>query len=218
MRYYTRLTIVILFSIAMAYCESAVVVYLRGWLLPDGGQWNLSSFPLRIIFTEMGREAGTMVMLVAIGFVAGRSRWDRVGYFLISFGTWDLFYYIWLKVLIGWPESLFTPDVLFLIPKPWVGYVIEPCAVSLLMVIFGIAVTQRIDSGRVFVSAKLSWALIVIGSISLLAGFISYRTVNGIPISEAGPWRSLLIGIALVSYVVAFFLSLRKSNAAVNRH
>ena len=60
-------------------------------------------------------------MLLAVAYIAGGNGPQRFGYFLLSFGIWDVFYYVFLKVLIGWPESLLTWDVLFLIPLTWVG-------------------------------------------------------------------------------------------------
>jgi hypothetical protein len=218
MRYSIRLTTVILFAIAMAYCESAVVVYLRSWLLPNSGQWSLDAFPRSVMLTEMWREAATLVMLIATALVAGRDRWDRVGYFLIGFGVWDIFYYVWLKALINWPESFLTPDILFLIPKPWLGYVIEPCAVSALMIISGIAVTRRRDKGLPFVPPWLSWLFVVVGSVAFYAIFTAYQTVGDTPSSSFGAWREIIAWLALACYLTALYLALRNSNAVTNRH
>ena len=53
------------------------------------------------------------------------------------FGVWDLFYYLWLKVLIGWPRTWLEWDVLFLIPAVWLGPWICPAAIALLFVVWG---------------------------------------------------------------------------------
>ncbi|MBW1914198.1 MAG: hypothetical protein JRI86_04595, partial [Deltaproteobacteria bacterium] len=131
---------VIIFSIAFAWVESSVVVYLReiyfngafnfplviNWV--DGGQ---AYDPLMGI--ELGREAATIIMLGAMGCIAGKNRLQKFSFFIISFGIWDIFYYVWLKVMVNWPENLMTWDILFLLPLPWVGPVITPVLIALAM-------------------------------------------------------------------------------------
>ena len=41
--------------------------------------------------------------------------------FFVAFTVWDLTYYLFLRVLTGWPTSLTDTDVFFLIPVPWLG-------------------------------------------------------------------------------------------------
>ena len=104
-----------IFGIAMGFAEAAVVVYLRAIYYPEG-----FSFPLKIltdykIMIEVLREIATLFMLLSVAFFAGRKFWERFAYFILPFGIWDIFYYIWLKVLIDWPSSMFDWDILFLI-------------------------------------------------------------------------------------------------------
>jgi len=79
----------------MAFMESAVVVYLQRALAitPD------ELFPLRsadvvgsLGAIEVGREAATLVMLVAIGCLAGRRWADRLAWTAVAFGIWDIGY------------------------------------------------------------------------------------------------------------------------------
>jgi hypothetical protein len=77
-------------------------------------------------------------MLLCIGWIAGETFQSRVGFTFIAFGLWDIFYYIWLWVFIGWPRSVFELDLLFLIPLPWWGPVLSPVLIALLMVTGGI--------------------------------------------------------------------------------
>ena len=90
----------------MAFLESAVVVYLQRALGIDAG----ALFPLRdpaisgdLALIEAGREAATLVMLAAVGWLAGRSGLERLAWTAVAFGTWDILYYAWLWVFIGWP-------------------------------------------------------------------------------------------------------------------
>src|SRR5262245_43389925 len=127
--------VVALFAIAMAWVEAAVVFYLRTMLdriepyqpnpLPEFGG---------LAKAELIRELATLIMLAIVGWLAGRTARSRVGYFLIAFGVWDIFYYVFLKVLTGWPRSLFDWDLLFLIPLPWWGPVLAPVSIAALMI------------------------------------------------------------------------------------
>jgi hypothetical protein len=63
---------------------------------------------------------------------------QTVAYFLIIFAVWDIFYYVWLKVLINWPGSIMDWDILFLIPVTWASPVLAPVVVSLSMFVFGV--------------------------------------------------------------------------------
>jgi hypothetical protein len=155
---WTRLAVLAVFAIAMAYLEAAVVVYLRalfhlsGDLLTVPATSNvwfsvpfftllkpgalLSVLPQQAIAnTEVGREVTTMVMLVAIGWLAGRNLKSRFAYFIFAFGVWDIGYYAVLRVLLGWPATLGSMDVLFLIPGPWLSPVWVPMAASVLMIV-----------------------------------------------------------------------------------
>ena len=139
--YGKTITAVTLYAIAMGYIEAAVVVYLRDLYYPGGFRFPLASFPEAMAPVEIARETATLVMLGAVGTLAGKRFWERFGWFIIAFGVWDIAYYGWLKVLLDWPASLFEPDILFLIPSSWVGPVIAPVLVSVLMIGIGAAIT-----------------------------------------------------------------------------
>src|SRR5207249_1805662 len=86
-----------------------------------------------------------------------------LGYAAIAFGVWYIFYYIFLKILCGWPHSLWDWDILFLLPLPWWGPVLAPVSIALLMILWGTLV-----SGRRFPPARNSsewkiWLLNFIG-------------------------------------------------------
>src|ERR1700693_5182943 len=136
------------YAVAMAFVESAVVVYLRA-LGPAGPSLasTLPILPHPIIRIEVAREAATIVMLVAVAGLAGRNRGERSLVFLLVFAVWDIAYYGWLWVLIGWPPSVFTWDVLFLIPVPWMGPVLAPLLVSVGLVVASLSLLGRREHG-----------------------------------------------------------------------
>lgn len=163
---------VLIFSIAMAYLESAVVVYLRELYYPNGFTFPLILIPDKILMIELGRELATITMLVTIAMIAGKIFTERVAFFLFVFGVWDIFYYLWLKVCINWPESLLTDDLLFLIPVPWISPVLAPVLVSGIFILFSIVALRQTEAGSRIIFMKSDILLILIGVILILFSFV----------------------------------------------
>ena len=142
----TRWTAVGLYAVAMAYVESAAVLYLRtilGGIDPVGPR-HPPLVPLPdFAWIEIGREAATIVMLAAVGYLAASSLVGRIGAFAVAMGIWDIFYYVFLWLFAGWPPSPLAPDVLFLIPLPWWGPVISPILAAGVIVVAGAAAMAR---------------------------------------------------------------------------
>jgi hypothetical protein len=197
-------TVVVAYGIAMAFLESAVVVYLQRALGMETGVL----FPLQdpagvgeLAAIEVGREAATLVMLAAVGWLAGRSWLERLAWTAVAFGAWDILYYAWLWVFIGWPPSLATWDLLFLIPVPWAGPVWSPVAVSVALVGFGLAAAHRLRAGRRVgvgpsqVAAGLLGGLIVIVAFCWNAPLLAE---GGIP--SDFPWPVFAVGMAIAAW------------------
>ena len=133
-----KLLLLAIFGIAMAHLEGVVVVYLRralGMLDSESNKESVEKIEPRYLTIEMTREAATIIMLVVIAYLAGNTWIERGLFFLWTFAFWDLFYYLSLYILIKWPPTLTTIDVLFLIPKPWIAPVWFPIGVSSLTII-----------------------------------------------------------------------------------
>ena len=134
---WVRLAVVAAWAVAFALVEAMVVVYLRKLFAL---QFSLSYHPGRFHFPpsylryEQAREAATMVMLLAVGYLAGRTWWQRAAYWLFAFAVWDVFYYVWLYAYLRWPSSPRTRDLLFLIPREWWAPVWQPVLVSCALV------------------------------------------------------------------------------------
>lgn len=213
-----RWWIVVLFGTAMAWMESATVVYLR-MLVGRVNPYQSAPLPPHPLLgaTELVREIATMVMLFAVGWLAGSNWRTRLSYSLIAFGIWDIFYYVFLAVIVGWPKSLFDWDVLFLIPLPWWGPVIAPAIIALLMVIGGTMVTQF--PGGLWPRRK-SIALAIIGIAVALVVFMQTAIHalpggetalrNALPASFNWPWFAL--GCLLMSATIADLLIQRRTS------
>ena len=152
------ISVVTLFCIAMAFLESVIVIYLRKLYYPNG-----FSFPLRgfiepsVLQVEIFREFSTIVMLLCVAYLAGKKFYDKFAYFMLGFAVWDIFYYVWLKLILDWPVSLLTWDVLFLIPWVWVGPVLAPIISSLTMVGLCFSILSLQDKGYSFKINVKEW-------------------------------------------------------------
>jgi hypothetical protein len=139
-----RFSWVSVYAIAMALLEAVVVVYIRGLIQITDDHVALGSYARM----ETWREAATLVMLAAMGWLAGRQRIERWAYGLFAFGIWDIFYYVWLKMLVDWPASLLAWDVLFLIPLRWWGPVLSPMLIAFLICVVAVLAIVRLELGE----------------------------------------------------------------------
>ena len=121
---------------------------------------------------EIGREAATLVMLLAVAAICGADRWERFLSLCIAFGVWDLFYYAWLWVFIQWPSSLFTWDILFLIPVPWIGPVLAPVVISVALVAGAGWLWHLKARGARLHFSPVNWTLAVTGGCLVLVAFM----------------------------------------------
>jgi hypothetical protein len=205
-----KLILISMLAVSFAYVEAAIVVYLRELIYPEGFSFPLKDIPMNLIVVELVREVATIVMLLAVAMLCSRRNWERFGYFVIVFGIWDIFYYIWLKATIDWPSSLVEWDVLFLIPVPWIGPVLAPVAISILMVVVGILITRLYDRGYEFRPRILSWLPAILATAAILYSFMSdtKATLNHrMPQEYAYP----LLVTGLVLYAISFVIPYRKA-------
>ena len=179
----TRFVIACIFSIAFAYIESAVVVYLRAIFHPDGFTFPLRNFDTilqnkAILLTEIGREAATIVLIFSGAWLFGRNLQQRFAYFLMIFAVWDIFYYVWLKVLSAylkaipnWPASIMDWDILFLIPMAWAGPVVAPVLVSIILLVFAMIILYRDSRGIPIKASKTEWLGFIAAGVIIVVSF-----------------------------------------------
>lgn len=135
------MSLLTLFGIAFGHLEGVVVIYIRNILKNIAVEkWAETTIggimqEYHLLFIEQTREAATIVMLLSLCLLVGKSKLEKFCIFLWTFAIWDIVYYISLYILLGWPPSLLTQDCYFLIPYPWIGPVILPVAVSIVILI-----------------------------------------------------------------------------------
>jgi hypothetical protein len=169
---YSNLIRITLLAVSMAFVESAVVIYLRELYYPAGFDFPMVSMPGRIALTEILREIATLIMLVAIGYLAGKNARQRFAWFIYCFAIWDLFYYVFLKLILDWPSSWLTWDILFLVPVVWTGPVLAPVLVSLTMIILAFTILYIDHQPGQWVIGKFGVFLVVLGSVLIFLSFI----------------------------------------------
>lgn len=160
-----------LFAVAMAHVEASLVIHLRSLYYPDN---PLSLFPLsllshRDLAIELSRELATIIMILSVAVLAEKGSMRIFAAFVYVFGLWDIFYYLWLKLMMGWPVSWREWDVLFLIPWPWLGPWITPALIALLFVAWGAWIMASTRQYR-FTPVTVLW--FVLGSLVTLVAFL----------------------------------------------
>lgn len=169
------------FAVSFALVEAAVVIYLRGLFYPEGFSFPIKPIPQNILNVEMWRESATLAMLGSAGVLAGKTGWGRFAFFIYAFGLWDIFYYVWLKVFVNWPESFFTSDILFLLPVVWWGPVLAPAIVAFSLCVSATIIIYMEEQGFRWRATVLDISWIAIG-----AAIILYTFMIDAPLVEAG--------------------------------
>ena len=203
--------LVVVFAAGMAWVEAACVYYLRA-MVDRLEPYQANPLPMHGVLgpVELVREAATLVMLLTVGGIAGRTRTTRLGYTAIAFGTWDIFYYVFLKIICDWPKSLFDWDILFLIPLPWWGPVIAPVSIALLMIVWGTLATLGAVRERATAATSTSWRFNVLGTALALYVFMAdsiHAVSQGVNVRTVLPtvfnWPVFALAVTLMAAPVA---------------
>ena len=229
----------LVFGGAFGYLEAAVVGYLRLLHEPARrrfypGRPPSELFPLltldqlraagleqqRILVTEIGREASTIVMLAAIALAVAQNSGQWAAAFVIAFGAWDIAFYIFLKVLLGWPASLLTWDILFLIPVPWAAPVLAPLLVSVAMIAAGVWHLRSESRAKPIRIPWGGWAGVVAGATVIVASFASdYRNLMAGGMPHPFNWTVFALGMSIggAGYLWAAYQSRHAGQAVIAR-
>jgi hypothetical protein len=198
-----KVLLLTLFGLAMAYMEASVVVYLREIVYPGGFSFPLRQIATRLAVVEVAREASTLLMLVAVAYLAERTRHGRFACFLFLFGLWDIGYYLWLWVSIGWPQTLLTWDILFLIPLIWTGPVLAPVLVSCLFLAAGLIYYlggEWVERVRI---SRLDWLLTIVSAAIIFAAFAyNHGPAAGGGVPRRFPWEVFIPGLVLGAFLL----------------
>ncbi len=217
-----KAVVIIIWGIAFGFVEASVVEYLRAIYYPvSAGGFH---FPVKTLAElqsmgpehlhrlqiEIVREFFTLVMLATIAIAVARNRRQAWAYFMIAFGVWDIFYYVWLKIFLDWPAGLMTWDLLFLLPVPWVSPVAAPVIISLALTISGLIVLGFEDKDQPLLMTWRDWTLIAFGGFIVIVSFCwDYKNIMAGGFPNPFQWKLFFIGLALSSVTFVFAVSKR---------
>ena len=212
---------VLAFGIAMGYLEATVVVYLRAALgldprvvvpVADPGAFDAYAG------IEIARELATLLMIAAVGWLAGRSWIERLAWAAVVFGAWDIVYYVGLWLTVDWPPALDTWDILFLVPMTWVGPVWAPIAVSAALIGFGLAAAWMLRAGR-SVDIGLPGMLVALagGGLVIFSFLLDADRVLDGDTSSWSAWAQFWLGMALAAAAALMALARGWSRPAAAR-
>jgi hypothetical protein len=193
-----KLLLVTVFALAMGYLEAAVVVYLRSLFYPEGFAFPVRMMDVNHAVIELFREAATVVMLLAVAFIAETTRRGRLACFMLLFGVWDLAYYLFLRVTISWPESLLTWDLLFLIPVIWTGPVLAPMLVSVLLIAAGLVYYTHREASETVMISSMEWLIAIGGAVVIFVSFsLNHAAVYSAGVPQRFAWEIFGVGLAM---------------------
>lgn len=219
-----RLAAVAISAIALAYTEAALVVYLRELIAPIRSLHFPSAareaLPLlsvqqlseagevfiHLLIVEVTREIAPPVVLLAMAWALRRQKGELVAFFLFGFGIWDVFYYVFLKVLLGWPPSLGTWDVLYLIPTAWVAPVWAPLVVSGTLILTGLAIVRRSGKRDARRRPIIAWLVLGVGTALVLTSFFLGTREAFQQVPSQFDWPVFLAGWTLAVASLAWLL------------
>lgn len=210
---------VVAFGLAMGYLEATVVVYLRTALgldvtviVPVAEAGRFDAFA----GIEIARELATLVMIIAVGWLAGRGWLKRLAWAAVVFGTWDMAYYAGLWLTIGWPPAIDTWDVLFLVPMTWVGPVWAPVAVSVALVGLGLAAAGSLEAERPITVGRWGILAALAGGGLVVLSFLADadRVLAGDTSAWSGwPLYGLGMALAIAAALKALWRGLRNHHS-----
>ncbi len=168
----------------MAYLESAIVVYLRQHYYPNGFYFPIKIIPMNIVVIEIGREAATLIMLWFVARMSFKPFKEKFALFIFTFGVWDIFYYLWLKIFLNWPEGVFDWDILFLIPVPWFAPWLVPVIFSVGLIFAALLILNYPQRFEMNILKKIEWIGEIIFAALILLTFVwqtRFIVEGGIP-------------------------------------
>lgn len=189
-------TWLIVWGIAFGMIEAAVVIYLRKIYYPNGFDFPIVWADFDVALVEIVREFATLVLMWSLATLLHKKSVNKLAAFMIVFGVWDIFYYLFLKLFLGWPASFATWDILFLLPYPWVGPVWPPVVVSLSLIWAGYCILGGHFKEQDIVIYRKDWIQILFSGIVIIISFlIPGKSVIDQTVPNHYPWYIFAAGL-----------------------
>ncbi|MCF7797863.1 MAG: hypothetical protein K9N11_09400 [Lentisphaeria bacterium] len=191
-----HITWLIFWGVAFGMIEAAVVIYLRQIYYPNGFAFPIIMADFDVAVVELIRELATLVLMWSLAALLYKKIINRIAVFMFVFGVWDIFYYVFLKLFLGWPAGLATWDILFLLPYPWVGPVWAPVLVSIALIYASIRILKAYFDERIITLQRRDWLQILAAGVVIIISFlIPGKHVIDQTIPQHYPWYILVAGL-----------------------
>jgi len=211
---------IFIFGVAFGFIEASVVVYLRQLYYPGNFSFPIKLISDKTMLVEFFRELATLILIFSASYVAGRTKMERFGFFMYIFGIWDIFYYVFLKIILNWPSSILDYDLLFFIPVAWVGPVLAPVIISILLITAGITIIYFENNDYKIYNTKLTWMLEITGGLVVIVSFIlSVGDVLNQTYPKHFYWWFFFLGvlIALVPFIYSVYKTLKNRKNKISQ-
>ncbi len=202
----------LILGIAFGIVEGSVVIYMRPLFSPANDfslillqPEILNEVQMIALKTEIGREIATLFLLGAAAAIAARSFLYWASYFVFTFAVWDITYYVWLAMRIGWPGSLMDWDILFLVPVMWLAPVIVPCIISLIGILVSMLVIRTLDVCGTVRPRPQHWMPVVLALVLWQVSFVNNTAAGMNQFPESYSWWLFITGIVLVLVATVLF-------------
>ena len=203
----------IVFTASFGYIGSTVMIHLGGVFYP--GKFPVAAYggegiSMRLLLIEIGREAAIFGLIFSAAWLMGRDRRQRVAYFMVIFALWNIFYYVWLKVLINWPTSLMDWDILLFVPITCASPVFCRLLISLTMLVFAVVILCCSSFARPIRATSADWFAFSLSGVIMLEPFF----IAGLHITQkdyASHFNPWLFSAGYLLAVVTFLLCLLKT-------
>ena len=200
----------------MGTMEAIVVVYLRKIFYPHGFDFPLTNLPNDMLILELIREISTLILLAVVAIITGKNKIQKLAWFIYTFAAWDIFFYIGLKISIGWPASLLTWDILFLIPVPWVAPILAPLICSITMILMGVVIIVFEETRKKVRIRMVELGMIIGGIVIILFSFMKdYLKFTDSFIPTSFDWPLFLFGETLI--LAAIVWNVFHTNRRINQ-
>ncbi len=193
-----KLSYLLLFAFILAFIVAATVTYLRLKFSPQECDLPLKHPPDFPVTIEILRELATLLLVFMVSWLVGQNIRQRLAYLMFTFGCWDIFYYLALKLTLNWPSALLDWDILFIVPVPWLAPVLAPLLVALSMVIAALIALYIEHRGIPLKLSPLFWGLeLTAAALILLAMLWNHRALRVSATQLSFPWPLLILGLVV---------------------
>lgn len=206
-----KLLILTIYSTSLAFAVASSIYFLRLHYYPTGFQFPIDPISGTPLLVEYFRETSSLILIFIASYLIGKNFREKFASFMFIFGVWDIFYYVWLYFLLDWPPSILTWDLLYVIPVLWVGPVLAPLIVCVVLISSALIIFYFENKNIRLKFTKFMWIIEIMSGLGVILSFVwNYKKAFSASVLNFPWWlfiASLIIGAGCFYLpVVKYFL------------